>query len=373
MKNVLITGGAGFIGFNLTKRLIDCGYNITILDNLSKKIHSSNIRYIKLKDITHFIIGDVCNRADWEKAICNQDVIIHLAAETGTGQSMYDIHNYTNVNVGATAMMLDVLTNSKNSVKKIILSSSRAVYGEGMYKCKDQGVIYPSFRNDKDLQDGKYDFISQNSESKLIPIATKENSHILPTSIYALTKYNQEQILLLAANNLNIDVAVLRYQNVFGPGQSLSNPYTGILSVFSTRILNGNDIEIYEDGMQSRDFVYIDDVVNATLLVLEKSNLKSQVYNVGSGEPITVLKVAQKLKKLYNLTATITISNKYRRGDIRHNFADLSLINQELGFVNEFSFDNGLLNFVEWVKKQDIQDDKYDSSIQEMIQKGIMK
>jgi dTDP-L-rhamnose 4-epimerase len=353
--------------------LIDYGYKVTILDNLSKKIHSSNNRYNKLKVITRFIIGDVCSRSDWEKAISNQDVIIHLAAETGTGQSMYDIHNYTNVNMGATALMLDVLTNSKNSVKKIILSSSRAVYGEGMYKCKKQGVVFPLSRNDKDLKDAKYDFVSQNSKSKLIPIPTKENSQILPTSIYALTKYNQEQILLLAANNLNLDVAILRYQNVFGPGQSLSNPYTGILSIFSTRILNGNDIEIYEDGMQTRDFVYIDDVVNATVLVLENSNLKSKVYNVGSGEPITVLKVAQKLKELYNTKASITISNKYRKGDIRHNFADLSLIKQELGFVNEFSFNSGLLNFVEWVKKQDIQDDMYDSSILEMIQKGIMK
>jgi dTDP-L-rhamnose 4-epimerase len=373
MKNVLITGGAGFIGFNLTKRLIDCGYNITILDNLSKKIHPSNSRYDKLKDITRFIIGDVCSREDWEKAISNQDVIIHLAAETGTGQSMYDIHNYTNINVGGTALMLDVLTNSKNSIKKIILSSSRAVYGEGMYKCKEQGVVFPSSRNDEDLKDAKYDFISQHSKSKLIPLPTQENSHILPTSIYALTKYNQEQILLLAANNLNIDVAILRYQNVFGPGQSLSNPYTGILSIFSTRILNGNDIEIYEDGMQTRDFVYIDDVVNATVLVLEKSILKSQVYNVGSGKPITVLKVAQKLKELYNTKTSITISNKYRKGDIRHNLADLSLIKQELGFVNAFSFDRGLLNFVKWVQKQDIQDDKYDSSVQEMMQKGIMK
>ena len=373
MKNVLITGGAGFIGFNLTKRLIDCGYSVTILDNLSKKIHPSNIRYEKLKDITHFIIGDVCSRADWEKAISSQDVIVHLAAETGTGQSMYDIHNYTNINVGGTALMLDVLTNSKNSIKKIILSSSRAVYGEGMYKCKEQGVVFPSSRNDEDLKDAKYDFISQHSKSKLIPLPTKENSHILPTSIYALTKYNQEQILLLAANNLNIDVAILRYQNVFGPGQSLSNPYTGILSIFSTRILNGNDIEIYEDGMQTRDFVYIDDVVNATVLVLQKSILKSQVYNVGSGKPITVLKVAQKLKELYNTKTSITISNKYRKGDIRHNLADLSLIKQELGFVNAFSFDRGLLNFVKWVQKQDIQDDKYDSSVQEMMQKGIMK
>ena len=373
MKNVLITGGAGFIGFNLTKRLIDSGYRVTILDNLSKKIHSSNSRYDKLKEITRFIIGDVCSRADWEKAISNQDVIVHLAAETGTGQSMYDIHNYTNINVGGTALMLDVLANSKNSIKKIILSSSRAVYGEGMYECKEQGVVFPPPRNDEDLKDAKYDFISQHSKSKLIPLPTKENSHILPTSIYALTKYNQEQILLLAAKNLNIDVAILRYQNVFGPGQSLSNPYTGILSIFSTRILNGNDIEIYEDGMQTRDFVYIEDVVNATVLALKKSNLKSQVYNVGSGKPITVLKVAQKLKELYKTKTRITISNKYRKGDIRHNFADLSLIKQELGFVNTFSFDRGLLNFVKWVQKQDIQDDKYDSSVQEMMQKGIMK
>ena len=292
MKNILITGGAGFIGFELTKRLISEGFNITILDNLSKKIHPDKKKYNALRETTNFIIGDVTNRADWKKVIKSQDVIIHLASETGTGQSMYDIYNYTNINVASTALMLDVLTNTENNVKKIILSSSRAVYGEGKYKCPEHGFSYPDPRSIGDLGAKKYNFLCELCKKELAPVATDEDAMISPNSVYALTKYNQEQMLQLIGKSLDVNTVILRYQNVFGPGQSLSNPYTGILSIFSTRILNGNNIDIYEDGLASRDFIYIDDVVEATILGIEKEQANGEVFNIGSGVATTVKEVA---------------------------------------------------------------------------------
>ena len=372
MKNILITGGAGFIGSAIAERLISLEYNITILDNLSSKIHNNRNIYDKLKKKTNFFIGDINVRKDWENAILDQDAIIHLAAETGTGESMYDIYNYTNTNVSATALMLDVLTNSQHKVKKILLGSSRAVYGEGMYKCKEQGVVFPSCRKNKDLKVGVYDFMSQSSNSKLIPIPTNEESHILPTSVYAINKLNQEQLILLVAKNLNINTTVLRFQNVFGPGQSLSNPYTGILSIFSTIILNNNNIDVYEDGLQSRDFIYIDDVVEASYLALT-DNDSGEVFNVGSGMSVSVLDVAEKLKLLFNSDINIEISGKYRTGDIRHNFADISKIKNHLGFCPKVSFDKGLAKFVSWVKTQEIYDDKYLESINKLEGKGLIK
>ena len=372
MKKILITGGAGFIGYNLTKKLTSEGFKVTILDNLSSKIHSDNSKYNDLKDISNFIIGDVCVREDWEKAIIDQDAVIHLASETGTGQSMYDIHHYTNVNVGSTALLMDILTNTKHSIKKILLSSSRAVYGEGKYLNSDHKYVFPNKRSVYNLDKLEFDFIDENKE-KLIPVSTDEDSKINPLSLYSLTKYNQEQVLELLCPNLGIQPIILRYQNVYGPGQSLSNPYTGILSIFSTRILNNNNIEIYEDGLQTRDFVYIDDVVNITYSSLISKNLKFSTYNVGSGHAQTVMSVAEKLKEYFKSEIDISVSNRYRLGDIRHNFADISRLSSDFDCSSFLGFEKGLLNFVEWVKKQNVQKDLYEDSIGELSKKGILR
>ena len=376
MKNILITGGAGFIGSKLSLHLLDKGYNVTILDNLSKQIHGNSKNsylYNSIKEKVNFILGDVCNISDWRIAIKNQNAVIHLAAETGTGQSMYEVARYNQVNVVGTANLFDVLANESHNIQKILIASSRAIYGEGRYFSHDLGDVYPLTRSEQRLKNEIYEPTIESYDSKLILKATHEESKISPESIYAVTKYNQEQVAMLMGKVLNIPVISLRYQNVYGPGQSLSNPYTGILSVFSTRLLNNNDIEIYEDGNQSRDFVYIDDVVDATTLALEKNDKLSHALNVGSGEPISVLSVAKQLMKNYKKNQKINITGKYRLGDIRHNYADLTQAKKILGFYPKYNFVHGLENFTNWVNKQKIEKDMYKSSEKELKNKGLLK
>ena len=376
MKNILITGGAGFIGANLTKKLVSKGYNVTILDNLSKQIHGENQDselYKSIKNISTFILGDVCNKSDWNKALKGQDAVIHLAAETGTGQSMYEITKYNDVNILGTSHLLNILANESHSIQKMVIASSRSIYGEGKYFCEKDGITYPNERNDADMSKGLFEPICNNCKEELSLMSTDENSKIHPLSIYGITKQQQEQMTLLMGKSLDVPAVALRYQNVYGPGQSLSNPYTGILSIFSTRMLNGNDIDIYEDGEESRDFVFINDVVDATVLALEKEEANNQIFNVGSGVATTVSQVANSLKEFYNSNVNITISGKYRLGDIRHNYADLSKIKKALGFSPKFDFNSGISEFVKWVKTQEIKEDKYESSIEELKQKGLIK
>ncbi len=374
MKNILITGGAGFIGSNLALSLIKKGYSVTVLDNLSPQIHSADSPLLKsIEGKVRFIKGDVCNRADWVEALLKQDAVIHLAAETGTGQSMYEVEKYVDVNIRGTAILLDLLTNTQHSVRKVIVASSRAIYGEGKYSCADCGDVYPTERSDFDMSNGQFEPRCPHCSADLSLEATDENSKIHPSSIYGITKQNQEQMVLVCCKSLKIPAVAFRYQNVYGPGQSLSNPYTGILSIFSTRIKNGNDIAVFEDGKETRDFVYIDDVVAATILGLESSSQDVDVYNVGSGRPISVLTVAKTLCATYEVKTKISVTGNYRLGDIRHNFADLSKISSRLGFQPRVCFDEGIKLFAAWVNEQSVAIDKSDDSLIEMQKKNLYK
>ena len=378
MKNVLITGGAGFIGSNIALNLINKGLNITVLDNLSPQIHGDNPEitsslYKKIRDKVIFIKGTVTSKEDWCKAIENQDAIIHLAAETGTGQSMYEIQKYIDINIGGTALMLDILANSEHQIKKVIVASSRAIYGEGKYKCADHGIVYPTERRDEEMGKGDFSCKCPICKKTVDVLATTEDSKIHPTSVYGITKQNQEQMVLTVCKSLNIGAVAFRYQNVYGPGQSLLNPYTGILSIFSTRIKNGNPINIFEDGKETRDFVFIDDVVNATILGLENDNANGQVYNVGTGVATDVITVAHTLAKYYRHEIPINVSGNYRLGDIRHNFADIIKIKSDLGFEPQWHFDKGIDAFTQWVNEQEVHEDKYEQSIEEMKNKGLYK
>jgi dTDP-L-rhamnose 4-epimerase len=373
-KNILITGGAGFIGSNLALKLIEKNYNITVLDNLSPQIHGENSPlYNSIKDKVRFLKGSVLNYYDWKLALQDIDVVVHLAAETGTGQSMYEIEKYTDVNIKGTSIFLDILANEEHSIKKMIIASSRSIYGEGKYYCKEDGLVYPIERLDTNMSNKDFNVKCPKCNKNVELLATDENSKIHPSSIYGITKQVQEQMFMVMAKSLNIPSVAFRYQNVYGAGQSLSNPYTGILSIFSTIIKNGNDISIFEDGKESRDFVYIDDIVDATILGIEKDEANYEVFNVGLGEAIDVMTVANTLVSEYNSDTNITVTGNYRLGDIRDNYADLTKIKNQLGFEPKVSFKEGIARFVKWVNLQEVSEDKYSKSIQEMKEKGLYK
>ena len=379
IKKILVTGGAGFIGSNLSLKLLSKGYEVTILDNLSKQIHGANPDktsplYNSIKNKVHFIEGSVTNREDWLKAIDSVDCIVHLAAETGTGQSMYEIEKYVGVNIGGTALMLDILTNTNHTVKKVVVAESRAIYGEGRYYSKELNqFVYPTERSEAAMRAGDFEVKYKGCDSPLKLVGTTEDSMIHPTSVYGITKQVQGQLVHLVCPSIGIASVSYRYQNVYGPGQSLSNPYTGILSIFSTRIRNGNGINIFEDGKETRDFVYIDDVVDATILGIEKEEANGHVFNVGTGVATDVLTVARTLIEKYEIDVPVTISGNFRLGDIRHNYADITAARTILGFEPKWSFSDGIGEFVKWVNEQGVQEDKYEASNEEMKKKGLYK
>jgi len=378
IKNVLITGGAGFIGSNLALKLLKKGYNVTVLDILACQIHGEKAEhksplYLSIKDKVKFIKGSVTVREDWIKALDGQDAIIHLAAETGTGQSMYEIEKYVNVNIGGTALMLDILTNTKHNIKRVLVAESRAIYGEGKYYCEKCGDVYPNERRDEDMAKGDFECHCPKCGGKVKLVATTEDSAIHPSSVYGIGKQVQGQLVHLICKNIGVESVSFRYQNVYGPGQSLTNPYTGILSIFSTRIKNHNPINIFEDGKETRDFVYIDDVVDATIRGLEVKEANGHVFNVGTGKATDVLTVAMTLCGNYGIEVPINISGNYRLGDIRHNYADISLAQRILGYKPKWSFDTGIKQFSDWVNQQEVQEDRYQASIEEMKAKGLYK
>lgn len=377
-KKILITGGAGFIGSHLVDTLNKKGYNIIVLDNLSPQIHgeipeqSPLVQSIQGK--AQLIVGDVCNAEDWNKVIADVNIIVHLAAETGTGQSMYQISRYNEVNCTGTSIMLDILTNGKHNIEKVVVASSRAIYGEGKYFCTLLNRhVYPHARKPEDMERGDFAVKCPITAQDVVSCATDEDSQIQPNSIYGLTKYYQERAIIISCRALEIPCVALRYQNVYGPGQSLSNPYTGILSIFSSRLLENKSINIFEDGTESRDFVYIDDVIEATVLAIEDRRADFEVFNVGTGNATDVMTVAQTLSKIYNSKSEISISGQFRKGDIRHNYADLSKISNLLGFRPQVNFQEGIRHFCQWVLGQERHLDLYEKSLQEMRERGLMK
>lgn len=378
LKKVLITGGAGFIGSHLALRLIQKGYEVTVLDYLLEQIHGANPDitsplYCSIKDKVRFLKGDVCDKTLLEKALENVDYVIHLAAETGTGQSMYEIKRYIDVNIGGTALLLDILTNTKHHVKRVVVAESRAIYGEGKYHCEKCGDVYPTERKNEDMAKGDFECHCPKCGGKVKLVATTEDSAIHPSSVYGIGKQVQGQLVHLICKNIGVESVSFRYQNVYGPGQSLTNPYTGILSIFSNRIKSHKGINIFEDGKETRDFVYIDDVVDATIAGMEVPEANGHVFNIGTGIATDVLTVAQTLCKHYGIEVTLTVSGNYRLGDIRHNYADITFAKQILGFNPKWTFDAGIKQFTEWVNRQKLQTDNYEASLEEMKQKGLFK
>lgn len=376
-QRILVTGGAGFIGSNLSNKLVSRGHSVRVLDSLSPQIHGDSPElsslYKSLDSNIEFIHGSVTSHHDLMMALRGIDTVVHLAAETGTGQSMYAIRHYTDVNIAGTALLLDLIANERYPVKKVVVASSRAIYGEGKYLCMRHGTVYPKERRATQLMEGDFELHCPECNEIITMLATDEGSMLRPNSVYGITKLNQEQMVLTVGKALGISALAFRYQNVYGPGQSLLNPYTGILSIFSTRILNGNPVNIFEDGKESRDFVYIDDVVDVTIRGIESEAGIVAPLNVGSGVPTDVLSVANTLKDSLNIDVPIEVSGKYRIGDIRHNFADLTNVSAMLGYQPSVLFDAGCKKFIQWVQGQSIQRDRYEESMAELSSKGLFK
>ena len=375
--NVLITGGAGFIGSRLALRLADQGHAVRVLDNFLEQVHgptpTKSENHRALADAAHIRVGDVTRRADVEAALEGIDAVVHLAAETGTGQSMYAIERYSAVNIGGTAVLLDILANTDHTVRRVVVASSRSIYGEGRYQCADGRFVYPGHRCEAAMKAADFAVTYPGVDGPLALVSTHEGSKIHPSSVYGITKQVQEQLVMTVCPSIGIEGVALRYQNVYGPGQSLSNPYTGILSIFSNLIMQGKGINIFEDGEESRDFVYVDDVVEATALSLTHPRAADQVFNVGTGTPVSVMEVARTLVRLFGSDTPIEVTGNFRLGDIRHNFADMQKIRDALGFEPAWSFERGIAELVLWAKGLGPTASGYERSLSEMREKGLLK
>lgn len=375
--HVLITGGAGFIGTRLARRFVDAGHTVTVLDSLIPQVHGDDPRTTSpllrsLDGIASVVEGTVTSSDDIRTALDGASIVVHLAAETGTGQSMYEIDRYVEANVGGTAKLLDILANEDHSVKRLVIASSRSIYGEGAYRTSDGRIVYPSHRADESMAAGDFD-VHVDGEDEIEMIPTDENAKLHPSSVYGITKQMQESLIMTVAPTIGIEPVALRYQNVYGPGQSLKNPYTGILSIFSTLIRQGKDINIFEDGLESRDFVYIDDVVESTFLAATLPAAAGRVVNVGSGVATTVNEVVAALFAAFGAEVPTTITGNYRLGDIRHNVADTTVLTEALGYTPQTDFRTGVGRFVEWVLTEPVEESGYERSLKEMAERSLLK
>lgn len=375
MTKVLVTGGAGFIGSRLCARLVERGFEVRILDCLSSQIHGPDaLPPAWLTDPgIEFMQGTVADRATLECALDGVHAVAHLAAETGTGQSMYEIARYNETNTQATALLFDILANQKSRlVNRVVLTSSRSIYGEGAYQRADGGRVFPAARSAAALAAHRWEPTDGVDGAPLTAVATRETDPPSPASIYAATKYAQEDIVRIGCEAFGIGYAILRLQNVYGEGQSLNNPYTGILSIFSTRIRRGSDLPLFEDGEESRDFVHVDDVAEALVRSLVRDTAPNAVINVGSGVPTSVRDVAEGLTRAFGQEPRTRVTGEYRLGDIRHNWADISRLQALLDYTPQVSLEQGLARFAAWVQSQPLPVDQLELANAELKQRKLM-
>ncbi len=369
-KHILITGGAGFIGSHLTDGLIKRGYKVRVLDNLYKQIHPTGKLPSYFNKKAQFIKGDITQRKDWERALIGIDAVYHFASAVGVGQSMYEIEHYVKVNSLGTAIFLDILANQKHSVKKMIVAASMSSYGEGSYKCPNCGIIRPPLRDEKKLLKGDFNNYCPNCSNIVTPVPTTEIEEQHSNSIYAIGKKNQEEMVLNVGRAYSIPAVAMRYFNVYGPRQSLSNPYNGVAAIFMSRIKNGKPPIINEDGLQTRDFVHVYDVTSANILALTKNAANYQIFNVGTGIPVPIRQVAQILIRLYKSNIKPEITYKIRKLDVRHCYADNTKLKKLLGWKQTVKLENGLKELIAWSDKE-VAEDKLDKSLKELEKRGL--
>ncbi len=375
-KKVLITGGAGFIGSHLIDMLIEeKGYEVTVLDTLEEQVHGKIDKppdYLNRR--SKFFLGSVTDYKKLETLIEENDIIVHLAAIVGVSQSMYKIKKYADNNILGLTNLLDILVKKNHSIEKLVITSSNTVYGEGKSRCINCGVIHPNLRSVEQLIKKDWEINCPICREKIEPILTDERSPFNSSSVYALSKQIQEEMGLLIGNTYGIKTAILRFFLVYGSRQALSNPYTGVCSIFSARLLHGKPPIIFEDGKQSRDFVNVSDVCQAILLSIEKNAANGEIFNVGTGLPITIKEVAEIITEKINPALKPIYNQQYRIGDIRHCVADISKIKKKLGYKPSKTFKGGIDELIDWVKtqKENIQEPSQ-KSIQELKEKGLLK
>jgi len=347
---VLITGGAGFIGSHLADELIAQGYRVRILDRLIDQVHNKEERPDYLHPDVELIPGDICDPKAVRYACLGVDVVCHLAARVGVGQSMYEITNYTETNNVGTAVLLEELM--QRPVGKLLVASSMSIYGEGLYRRADGTLCAGHERSLEQLKAGDWEVRDVDGEP-LQPVDTPESKVPALASVYALSKYDQERLCLIAGRAYHIPTVALRFFNVYGPRQALSNPYTGVLAIFASRLLNNNPPLIYEDGRQQRDFVHVNDLVRGCRLAIETPQAADQVFNLGSGKAYTVLEIACRMAAATGKShIEPEITGKYRVGDIRHCFADISKARQILGYEPQISLQKGMTELAQWLEGQ---------------------
>ncbi len=371
---VLITGGAGFIGQHVARDLLKRNVTVTILDNFLVQVHGrAGWLPPDLAGEVRLVSGDIADPNIIKNGLQGTERILHLAAETGTGQSMYEVSRYARTNLEGTAQLFEHLVkNPRAEIERIVVASSRAIYGEGAYQCRSDGLIYPQPRSLEDKQAGNFDPLCPICGGVCVATATPECAPTQPSSFYGLTKLTQEQMVLLFGQVLRIPAVALRYQNVFGPGQSLQNPYTGILAIFSNLARVGRPIQVFEDGNESRDFVYIEDVVAATIMALLAPLEGCHSVNVGSSQRTTVLQLAKQINMHFGMRSVVQVTGAFREGDVRHGFADITCARHLLGYQPSWSFDDGLKRFLAWVEESSSAYEGYEDSLDEMRGRGLL-
>lgn len=369
-KRILVTGGAGFVGSFLVDKLVEEGHTVRIFDLLDPQVHPDGPPPYLNRE-AEFIRGDIRDCDALEKALRDVEVVFHQAAVVGVGQSQYQIKRYVESNIGGTANLLDRVVNGKTRVEKLIVAASMSSYGEGKYGCTACGDARPDLRSESQMAGGDWEVRCPSCGSALHPKPTDESTPQTSNSIYGITKKTQEEMVLNIGRTYHLPAVALRYFNIFGPRQSLSNPYTGVAAIFMSRIKNDHPPVVYEDGKQTRDFISVHDIVQANLLAMQRPEADYHVFNVGRGEPVSIQQVAKTLARLYESDLQPHITRQFRKGDIRHCYADIGLIRDRLGFSPRISFEQGMRELVEWAESAEAHD-HFDRAARELRQRSLI-
>ena len=369
--HILVTGGAGFIGSFIVDELVRRGHKVRIFDNLTEQVHTAGGPPDYLNAEAEFIRGDIRDRDALAKALQGIEAVFHKAAAVGVGQSQYEIKHYVDVNIGGTANLLDILANEDHRVQKLIVAASMSSYGEGCYRCETHGVVRPPLRTPEQMALLEWELFCPACGSALTPVPTDETAAYHPNSVYAITKGVQEDLVLNFGLTYDIQAVGLRYFNAYGPRQSLSNPYTGVAAIFLSRLKNGHPPIVYEDGIQTRDFVSVHDVVQANLLALERDLDGPSSFNIGTGDPRGIAAIAETLGELLEANIPPEVTRTFRKGDVRHCYADITRARESLGFEPKVSFEDGMRELIQWSLDAESAD-RMDEAVDELKRRGLV-